>query len=310
MVAHLTTEQRLQLVKNSPSAENEHQESSVLQALYNAGKKAEQLVSHHVKEHFGKEVALDFTSLRQLYLRVGTDFSSIPEDPRDAKEALSSKEKLDDQGNGIRSAVGIMTSLIAVRRDVFLIDEPEAFLHPPQAFRMGRFIAEQAGTAQLIVATHSADFLRGLLSSGQDMTVLRIDRENNVNSFNILSPDDLQAIRKDALLSSARVLEGLFYNGGVVVEGDRDSRFYQAVSNKKRPEIDLHFVNADNKQTVSRIRNLYRKLGVRCVGIVDFDVLNSKNEFKRQLGDLGLTEEKSTARRGLGWGGQRQSSRT
>jgi OLD-like protein len=142
------------------------------------------------------------------------------------------------------------------------------------------------------------------------MTVLRIDRENNVNSFNILSPDDLQAIRKDALLSSARVLEGLFYNGGVVVEGDRDSRFYQAVSNKKRPEIDLHFVNADNKQTVSRIRNLYRKLGVRCVGIVDFDVLNSKNEFKRQLGDLGLTEEKSTARRGLGWGGQRQSSRT
>jgi len=39
-------------------------------------------------------------------------------------------------------------------------------------------------------------------------------------------------------------------------------------------EADIHTVNAQNKQTVARVASLYRKLGLRCAGIVDFDVLN------------------------------------
>jgi len=41
----------------------------------------------------------------------------------------------------------------------------------------------------------------------------------------------------------------------------------------------LHFVNADNKQTVPRILRLYQDMGVRAAGIVNFDVLNDRTEL-------------------------------
>jgi DNA repair ATPase RecN len=68
-------------------------------------------------------------------------------------------------------------------------------------------------------------------------------------------------------------------------------RFYQAASHKRKTDFDFHFVNADNKQTVTRITKLYKDMGVRCAGIVDFDVLNNQTEFERQLHNLGFTEE-------------------
>ncbi|QSJ17670.1 ATP-binding protein [Nostoc sp. UHCC 0702] len=295
MVAFITTEHRLQLVKQAASAEHERQEENLLQTMYNAGTSLENEIQKLVKRAFGKEIKLDFTVPQRLLLRVGNDFSSIPSDPRDARQPMQQYDKLDDQGDGIRSFVGITTALLATKRNVFLIDEPEAFLHPPQAFRIGEFIAEQANSKrQIILATHSADLLRGLLSKTTDLTIIRVDRRDKINYFNTLDPNRLQELVNDPLLSSSRVLDGLFYSGVVVVEADSDGRFYQTASNKRKNNIDLYFVNADNKQTVPRITTLYRNMGVRCVGIVDFDVLNEPAEFKKQLEALEFSEERIT----------------
>jgi predicted ATPase len=293
MVAFLTTENRLQLVKESASG-HPRQEATLLQALYNARSpiEKEKQIQELVKRAFGKEIKLDFTVPQRLLLRVGDDFSAVPPDPRDARDIMQQCSKLDDQGDGIRSFVGIITALLAIKRNLFLIDEPEAFLHPPQAFRIGEFIAEQANSArQIILATHSADLLRGLLSKTTDVTILRIDRRDETNYFHTLDPNRLQKLVSDPLLSSARVLDGLFYPGVVVVEADSDARFYHTASTKRKNNIDLHFVNTDNKQTVPRITALYRDMGVRCAGIVDFDVLNNQAEFQKQLEALKLGEE-------------------
>lgn len=291
MVAFLTTESRLQLVKESPSASHERQQANLLQALYNAGISVESDIQQLVKLAFGKEIKLDFTVPQRLLFRVGDNFSQVPPDPRDARPIINLYAKLDEQGDGIRSFVGILTSLLTINRNLFLIDEPEAFLHPPQAFRIGEFIAQQANSKrQIILATHSADLLRGLLSKTTDVTILRIDRRNETNYFHKLDTTRLQELVNDPLLSSARVLDGLFYPGVVVVEADSDARFYHIASNKRRNNIDFHFVNADNKQTVPKILTMYRDLGVRCAGIVDFDVLNDKTEFETQLQSLKLTK--------------------
>jgi predicted ATPase len=284
MVAFITTEHRLQLVKESVSANHEKQEANLLQVLYNAGRDVESHIQKLVKRAFGKEIKLDFTGLQRLLLRVGDSFITIPEDPRDAKPHLIKYEKLDEQGDGIRSFVGILTALLAIKRNVFLIDEPEAFLHPPQAFRIGEFLAEQANSSrQIILATHSTDLLRGILSKTTDVTIIRIARQNQTNSFHTLDPNHLQQLVNDPLLSSARVLDGFFYSGVVVVEADSDARFYHTTSNKLRNDIDFHFVKADNKQTVSRITQTYQHMGVRCAGIVDFDVLNDRAEFEKHF---------------------------
>lgn len=300
LVAFITTEHRLQLVKDATSCAHDGEEANLLQALYNAGTHTESVIAQLVQRTFGKQIKLDNTVSQRLCLRVGNDFSSIPPDPRDARIPMRQYEKLDDQGDGIRSFVGIATALLATNRSVFLIDEPEAFLHPPQAFRIGAFLAEQASDQrQIILATHSADVLRGILSRTDNVTILRIDRRDQVNSFSILDSERLRELISDPLLSSARVLDGLFYAGVVVVEADSDARFYQMASSSRKNDIDLHFVNADNKQTVPRIIKLYRNMGVRCAGIVDFDVLRDPAEFTSQLEALNIEPATMNSLRGI-----------
>lgn len=294
LVAFLTTEQRLSLVKESSSPSHSMENSNLLQSLYNKGRGVESTIKELVKRSFGKEIALDFTLLQKILLRVGDDFSSLPPDPRDAKHMFTDYDKLDDQGDGIRSFVGMIVAILATGRPFFLIDEPEAFLHPPQAFRIGEFIAEQSSDdRQIILATHSSDVLRGVLSKEQDVNIIRIDRTGNTNHFRLLDPARLKEIVNDPLLSSSRVLDGLFYSGAVVVEADGDARFYLAASNKRKNDLDLHFVNANSKQTVPRITNVYRDMGVRCAGIVDFDVLNDTHELKLQLDAFSFDNEQT-----------------
>jgi hypothetical protein len=98
-------------------------------------------------------------------------------------------------------------------------------------FRIGRVLGEHASKArQMIVATHSADVLRGVLNSGAKCKILRIDRIGNRNTFRALDTEQIKTLVTDPLLSSARVLDGLFYSGAVVVEADADARFYHTVS--------------------------------------------------------------------------------
>lgn len=291
MVAFLTTEARLQMVREGTSASHYRQSSTLLQLLYNSGSNATRNVSEHVKKTFAIEVALDFTVLQKLLLRVGDNFNDMPTDPRDARPQMETHERLDDQGDGIRSFVGIIVALLILNRGLFLIDEPEAFLHPPQAFRVGALIADQTDESrQIILSTHSADVLRGILSRTRDVDIIRIDRVGRVNSFKLLESSRLNEIINDPLLTSARVLDGLFYSAAVVVEADSDARFYHAASVKRSPGLDLHFVNADNKQTVPKIVRLYLDMGVRAAGIVDIDVLNDRAELEKSLQTLGFDE--------------------
>lgn len=60
---------------------------------------------------------------------------------RDVYDELKKFPDLYDQGDGIRSAVAILSSLVVNKSFLYFIDEPETFLHPPQARQLGRDIA-------------------------------------------------------------------------------------------------------------------------------------------------------------------------
>ena len=128
------------------------------------------------------------------------------------------------------------------------------------------------------------------LRRSSEATIVRLDRVGEKNSFRVLDRAVLKSIAVDPLLQSARVLDGIFYPAAMVVEADSDARFYHAASHKLSPKADIHTVNAQNKQTVARVASLYRKLGLRCAGIVDFDVINDRGEFASHLDALGMTE--------------------
>ncbi len=147
LIAHLATEQRLQLVKEGASPSREAQRDSILQQMYYAGLGVESEIRNEVRRAFDEqEIILDYAVPQRLLLRVSRDPTQVPPDPRAARPILSSFPKLDNQGDGIRAFVGIVTALLTVKRDVILIDEPEAFLHPPQSLRMGEFLANHSGS--------------------------------------------------------------------------------------------------------------------------------------------------------------------
>jgi AAA15 family ATPase/GTPase len=56
-------------------------------------------------------------------------------------EDLQRMPPLQAQGDRMRSFIGLMLVVSAGQYQVLLIDEPEAFLHPPQARLLGRRIA-------------------------------------------------------------------------------------------------------------------------------------------------------------------------
>ncbi|HEY1190384.1 MAG TPA: AAA family ATPase, partial [Gemmata sp.] len=144
LVAHLKTENRLQLVHEGTGPESPEKSASLLQLLYNSDKEAETEIRKLVQSAFGRSIALDYTTPSRFAFRISDSFEGLPGDPRELRPHLQNKPRLDDQGDGIRSFVGIVVALKLANRGVFLIDEPEAFLHPPQAFRMGATIANFA----------------------------------------------------------------------------------------------------------------------------------------------------------------------
>ena len=77
-----------------------------------------------------------------------------------------------------------MLTLIAGRYSVVTLDEPEAFLHPPQAYQLGRNLAgaRSVGDAAIRRGTHSTDVLSGLLEADEStpITVIRLGQENPV----------------------------------------------------------------------------------------------------------------------------------
>ena len=188
----------------------------------------------------------------------------------------------------MRSFATVLLHVVApVNQTVLLLDEPEAFLHPPQCRLIGELISDQCeSTRQLFVATHSPDVLNGLLSSNPaNLHVLRIQRDGERNVVNILDKGIARSIALDPIMKYSSVVNAVFHERVIVCESDADCMFYSAlldcisISDSKRP--DAQFIHGNGKHKLSHIVRSLCDLGVRYDVIVDMDVLNDINVIKR-----------------------------
>lgn len=234
---------------------------------------------------FRKHVRLDYSRLQELVLRVGDEsLLAVSPDPREAQRTFAAFETLDEQGDGLRSFAAVIAALSAIRRPVTIIDEPEVFLHPPQAFAAGQMLAQAARPRrQIIIATHSPDLLRGVLSGNAKMTLVRLDRLGATNRATILSPDDLRGIMGDPILASSRTLEGLFYNSAIITENAAAQAFYLHLAARTTGVEGTYFAHAHDEQTLTRILSPYTRLGVRSAAVVDLEILRDGAGFAALL---------------------------
>lgn len=167
---------------SQPVQQNLHERGAknVLESLYISGPSSTGIVRECIRKIFGVDIFLNPFNLGTLEFKVGTDFSFVSNNPQEAYDQLSGYPLLDNQGDGLRSVLGMISAIVSTKKPVFLLDEPEAFLHPPQALQLGEIISGLIEPSQQIfVATHSADFLRGLLGSTRDAVIIALDIHPN-----------------------------------------------------------------------------------------------------------------------------------
>lgn len=201
---------------------------------------------------------------------------------------------LQHQGDGMRSFAAVLLSVLAGgNHSIQLLDEPEAFLHPPQARLLGRYIAERRQAhSQLFIATHSTDILEGIIEGGLDkVRIIRLRRDGTTNRTKELSKIQTKGVAKDTLARFSRVFDGIFFEHVVVCEADADCMFYQSILNlpsisgERRP--DVLFVHTAGKHRMAKLVETLRALDVPVSTIADIDVLREESTMKELVEKLG-----------------------
>jgi predicted ATP-dependent endonuclease of OLD family len=257
----------------------------------------EKRFSDYFREAFGTDLIVHRNAGNEVPLYVGD--KPIPKEGEDrvSEGYLSELEKLDllhEQGDGMRGFVGVLLNAFISNHSILFIDEPEAFLHPPQARLLGKMLAKDLPSErQLFLATHSEDFLKGLLDANvSNLKIIRIQRDGLINKVSALNSFDIKQIWNDSLLRHSNVLNGLFHSKVIICESDSDCRFFSAILSSQYDNTgeiapDVLFIHCGGKHRISTVIKALRKLNVQLKVVPDFDVLNDINPIKEIYQDLG-----------------------
>lgn len=246
----------------------------------------EKRFSAYFKQAFGKEAIVNHGAGTNIPLHVGERPETTLEKDRVSKEYLQELRQLgllNNQGDGMKSFAGVLLSLMVEDFSINIIDEPEAFLHPPQAKLLGQMIAKEIGNdKQVFLATHSEHFLKGLLENSDDrLMVIRIQREGNTNKFNVLKNENIKELWSDPLLKHSNILDGLFHNKVVLCESDGDCQFFSALANticeiENRTSPDILFIQSGGKSRFPVVIKALKELDVPLTIIGDFDFYDNE----------------------------------
>lgn len=187
-------------------------------------------------------------------------------------------------GDGVKCFVGLVAAVRSLPHKVILVDEPEAFLHPPLARTLGSELtfAAKDNEASLVIATHSPDFLVGCVEAAPDTVMIRLTYESGEATARRLEPTTVRTMFTDPLLRSTDVLSALFHKAAVVTEADTDRVFYDEMNRRlqednERGTAEARFLNANGKGTVYRIVGPLRRIGIPAAAIVDLDLLEQSS---------------------------------
>lgn len=255
-------------------------------------------ISNHFRNAFGEDLIVLRSGGSSFPLYVGKKpVLKKNEDELDKSyvdRLFANAVPLQEQGDGMRSYVSVLLHVLAAdNHSIQFLDEPEAFLHPPQARLLGEYIAnKRRGKSQLFISTHSTDILDGLMmGSTNKIRIVRIQRIGNVNRVKELSKEKTAAIEKDALTRYSGVFKGIFYKHVIITESDGDCQFYSTLLNIKAiagdQQPDVLFIHAAGKHRMGQLVETLKSLDVPVSVIADIDILNEELALKNLFEKLG-----------------------
>ena len=292
-IKNIDANDRLKICEQQKSIRPNEQKSRPQHVLYDDSALMEK-VSGLFKRAFGLDIMFDYRGGNVMPIHVGEkpDVTLVDRVGDAYVAAVRSNPLLDQQGDGMKSYAGILFETIVADLDINLLDEPEAFLHPPQMRRLGETLASEVN-GQLIVATHSSDIMRGFLEGTKgDVRVLRIRREGQKNLVSEAVPDVIRELWARPELRYSNALEGIFHEQTIICEDDSDCRLFNAVAdylaaNDESLWKDTAYVPTGGKHGVWKVAEVLRKIGVPVKAVFDIDFLSEKKLVKETVQAFG-----------------------
>ena len=249
-------------------------------------------LSDNFKKAFGVEITPNIQYGAAIPLCIGKpvilegDYEDEITRQEEVAKILETYDQVQNQGDGIKSFTGILLYLMLDYYRIYLIDEPESFLHPPQARIMGQIIGQTlSDNQQAFISTHSEEIIKGLLEvCPERIKIVRITRDGKTNHFSILNNAEFNKVWSDPLLKYSNIMASLFHKSVVLCESDSDCKMYSIIEShikqKQQKYSETLFIHCGGKHRMSKIIQALRSLNVAVTTIVDIDILNDEAVFK------------------------------
>ena len=188
------------------------------------------------------------------------------------------------EGDGLKAAAGLFLNILSIPKSIYLIDEPDVYLHPPQAYATAREMVNISNGRQLFMATHNAHFVRGLLDTNSERVVLvRLDRSTDIQSAKVIDTEVFRGIDADPLVRFSNLLEAIFFPTSIVCENEADCLFYRNLCRVVDPDgndNEVFWLSAHGKQNIKKFVSLLRQLGLAVISLPDLDIINNQTNLR------------------------------
>ena len=235
----------------------------------------------------GQHLILDRGAGSVVNLHFGTNADPAAYGGEYSSEYVSEVRKRPDistEGDGLKAAAGLFLNILAIPKSIYLIDEPDVYLHPPQAYATAREMVNISNGKQLFMATHNAHFLRGLLDSNSERVILvRLDRSTDIQSVKVIDTEVFRGIDADPLVRFSNLLEAIFFSTSIVCENEADCLFYRNLCRVIDPagnDNEVFWLSAHGKQNIKKFVFLLRQLGLAVISIPDLDIINDQTNLR------------------------------
>ena len=184
---------RFDLTNDRPRGDLLGRAQNMLMHLFQ-DKEARKRVRDIVFDAFGLYFTIEKLSASDLRIRLSQTAPDNDEQNwnEEARTFHGKAVHIKDSSDGVQAFVGILCAVLSGDYRAILIDEPEAFLHPPLARKLGyELTSKLKAGGTLMASTHSPDFLIGCLQASPNVRVVRLEYSNDKSKGQIVDSDIL-----------------------------------------------------------------------------------------------------------------------
>src|SRR2546427_4091622 len=292
----LFIQQRLALTDSVGSFDTHQAPPTVALQALRLNKTATRKFTAEIGRVFQRGAWPDVSGGGTLAIKVSDSNAPPSHEDRIFPEDVKPYRTIETEGEGIRSYAAVCIMLLLAQRSLYLIDEPEMCLHPPQARAIGRFIGEHEKTVKgcILVATHSSALLRGILETNNQASVIRLIRFKGGFRGQWVSSEILDQVTRKPFSRAEAILDGLFTEGVVLCESDGDRLVYEStLQTLDTPRLDVRFIPVGGIGGFKEPVQLYRAMEVPIAIAADIDFL-AKAELPKVVEELGAKKDTTT----------------